>query len=184
MITAACIRPIEGRMCVGRTWQHPGEDRPFQRHASGYVRDESAVEWGISRLERSLRASLKPDFRVQMCGGHVLLLWSGLRQRDAYTYICCCLAYSLDAQVPYVCYQRHAARLQRRAHTCITHNMHQTDLHLLGSAPPMPLLLFLALPSHNSHLFFPAVARGPTWPEGKAANCRFGYSHTHRCRQK
>ena len=57
--------------------------------------------------------------------------------------------------------QRYAARLQRRTHTCITHNMHQTDLHLLGNALPMPLLLFLALPSHNSHLFFPAVARGP-----------------------
>ena len=64
--------------------------------------------------------------------------------------------------------QRYAARLQRRAHTCITHNMPQTHPHLLGSAPPMPLLLFLALPSHNSHLFFPAVARGPTWPDGKA----------------
>ena len=23
-------------------------------------------------------------------------------------------------------------------HTCIAHNMHQTDLHLLGTAPPMP----------------------------------------------
>ena len=53
--------------------QHPGEDRTFQRHAGGYVRDESAVEWGSSRLERSLRASLKPDFRVQTCGRHVLM---------------------------------------------------------------------------------------------------------------
>ena len=95
------------------------------------------MEWGSSRLERSLRASLKPDFRVQMCGGHVVW-WSGLRQRDAYTYMCGCLASSLDAQGPYVCYQRYAARLQRRADTCITHNMHQTDLHLLGTAPPMP----------------------------------------------
>ena len=62
--------------------------------------------------------------------------------------------------------QRHAARLQRRADTCITHNMHQTDLHLLGTAPPMPPpLVSQSLPSL---LFFPAVAGGPTWPEGKA----------------
>ena len=63
---------------------------------------------------------------------------------------------------------RYSARLQRRADTCITHNMHQTDLHLLGTAPPMPPPPLLAVPSRNSHLLFPAVARGPTWPEGKA----------------
>ena len=64
--------------------------------------------------------------------------------------------------------QRYAARLQRRAHTCITHNMHHTDLHLLETAPPFHLPPPLAVPSRNSHLLFPAVARGPTWPEGKA----------------
>ena len=63
--------------------------------------------------------------------------------------------------------QRHAARLQRRADTCITHNMHHTDLHLLGTAPPMPPPPLLCSP-FPILLLVPAVARGPTWPEGKA----------------
>jgi hypothetical protein len=65
--------------------------------------------------------------------------------------------------------QRHKARLQRRADTCITHNMHQTDLHLFGTAPPMPPPLSTSCRSpFPTLLLFPAVAGGPTWPEGKA----------------
>ena len=56
--------------------------------------------------------------------------------------------------------QRHAARLQRRADTCITHNMHQTDLHLLGTAPPMPPSPLFCSP-------FPLTTScSRLWPEG------------------
>jgi hypothetical protein len=90
-----------------------------------------------------------------------------------YVYVFVRLACSLDARVPYVCYERLAARLQRRADTCRAHNMHQTDPHLLGTAPPMPpppLLQSLPEPpliagcGQRAHV----AGGGPTWPEGKA----------------
>jgi hypothetical protein len=45
--------------------------------------------------------------------------------------------------------------------------MHQTDLHLLGTAPPMPPRHLFRSP-FPCQLFFPAVAGGPTWPEWEA----------------
>ena len=90
------------------------------------------------------------------------------------------VSHAPEMRLPYACHrdtarlqrraicmlQRYAARLQRHADTGIAYNMQQKDLHLLGTAPPMPPPPLLR--PFPSSLLFPAVAGGPTWPEGKA----------------